>query len=87
MRRHDCVVFISELTAARRVCWAKELEYTEMPQDDDISIEDLLTTRQCHSAQTLATSVSTAAGSQVGVKRWKTPLNHLSRLESITSNI
>jgi hypothetical protein len=43
------------------------LEYPEMPQDDDISIEDLLTTRQrCRLAQAPATSASRAAGSQVG---------------------
>jgi hypothetical protein len=43
------------------------LEYLEMPQDDDINIEDLLTTRQSrHPAQTPATSALRAAGSQVG---------------------
>jgi hypothetical protein len=40
------------------------LEYPEMPQDDDISIEDLLTTRQSRRpAQTPATSASRAVGS------------------------
>ncbi|KAI1515853.1 Pol protein [Pyrenophora tritici-repentis] len=44
------------------------LEYPEMPQDDDISIEDLLTARQRqHSRQTApVTSAPTAGGSQVG---------------------
>jgi hypothetical protein len=43
------------------------LDYPEMPQDDDISIEDLLTTRQCRCpAQAPASSASRAAGSQVG---------------------
>jgi hypothetical protein len=43
------------------------LEYPEMPQDDDISIEDLLTTRQRgRPAQAPETSASRAAGSQVG---------------------
>ncbi|PWO19500.1 TOA2, Transcription initiation factor IIA, gamma subunit, partial [Pyrenophora tritici-repentis] len=45
------------------------LEYPEMPQDDDISIEDLLTARQRqHSRQTApVTSAPTAGGSQVAV--------------------
>ena len=43
------------------------LKYPEMPQDDDVSIKDLLTTRQrCSPAQTPATSASRDAGSQVG---------------------
>jgi hypothetical protein len=43
------------------------LEYPEMPQDDDISIEDLLTTRQRgRPAQAPETLASRAAGSQVG---------------------
>jgi hypothetical protein len=43
------------------------LEYPEMPQDDDIGIEDLLTTRQRRRpAQAPATSASRAVGSQVG---------------------
>jgi hypothetical protein len=41
-------------------------EYPEMPQDDDISIEDLLTTRQCRPAQAPVTSATRAAGSLVG---------------------
>jgi hypothetical protein len=43
------------------------LEYPEMPQDDDISLEGLLTTRQSRRpAQAPATSASRAAGLQVG---------------------
>jgi hypothetical protein len=42
------------------------LEYPEMPQDDDISIEDLLTTRQRRPAQAPVISATRAAGSLVG---------------------
>jgi hypothetical protein len=44
----------------------KLLEYLEIPQDDDISIKDLLTARQCSRHTAPVTSASRAAGSQVG---------------------
>ena len=44
------------------------LEYPEMPQDDDISIEDLLTARQRGRQTAPVTSASRAGGSQVGGK-------------------
>jgi hypothetical protein len=42
------------------------LEYPEMPQDDDISIEDLLTARQCSRQTAYVTSAPRAGGSQLG---------------------
>lgn len=42
------------------------LEYPEMPQDDDISIDDLLTARQRSRQTTSVTSAPTARGSQLG---------------------
>jgi hypothetical protein len=42
------------------------LEYPDMPQDDDISIEDLLTARQRSRQTAPVTSASRAGGSQVG---------------------
>ncbi|UPX17728.1 uncharacterized protein EKO05_0008068 [Ascochyta rabiei] len=42
------------------------LEYLEMPQDDDISIDDLLTARQRSRQTTSVTSAPTAGGSQLG---------------------
>jgi hypothetical protein len=41
------------------------LEYPEMPQDDDISIEDLLTARQRGRQTAPETSARRAGGSQV----------------------
>lgn len=42
------------------------LEYPEMSQDDDISIEDLLTARQRNHQTTPVTSATRAGGSQLG---------------------
>ena len=42
------------------------LEYPEMPQEDDISIEDLLTARQRSRYTAPVTSALTAGGSHVG---------------------
>jgi hypothetical protein len=44
----------------------KLLEYPEMPQDDDISIEDLLTARQRSRQTASVTSAPRAGGSQLG---------------------
>jgi hypothetical protein len=44
------------------------LEYPETPQDDDISIEDLLTARQRSRTTASVTSAPRAKGSQLGVR-------------------
>jgi hypothetical protein len=44
----------------------KLLEYLEMPQDDEISIEDLLTARQRSRQTASATSAPRARDSQIG---------------------
>jgi hypothetical protein len=59
----------------------KLLEYSQMPQDDDISIEDLLTTRQRRRlAQAPATLASRAAGSQV----WGEAMDDASKSSELT---
>jgi hypothetical protein len=50
------------------------LEYPEMPQDDDISIEDLLTARQRRQTATV-TSASRPGGSQLGGEMADNTLN------------